>query len=76
MRTAVCMYTNTPDEHLLIGSPPGRPRLTILGGCSGHSFKFASVMGDVAAEVALTGGTERDISALALDRAALLSPLR
>jgi sarcosine oxidase len=76
VRAAVCMYTNTPDERFLIGSLPGRPRVTVVGGCSGHSFKFASVMGDIAADLALAGRTERDVSAFALDRAALVSPPR
>jgi sarcosine oxidase len=57
VRTQVCMYTNTPDEHFLLGTPAGWPGLILLGGCSGHSFKFASVMGDAAADLALTGRT-------------------
>lgn len=39
-----------------------RARL-LLGGFSGHGFKFASVMGDVAADLALTGRSPRDIRA-------------
>ncbi len=57
VRTQVCMYTNTPDEHFLLGTPAGWPGLIVLGGCSGHSFKFASVLGDAAADLALTGRT-------------------
>jgi sarcosine oxidase len=67
-RSVVCMYTNTPDEHFLLGSPPGQERITVAGGCSGHSFKFASVFGDIAADLATTGRTRRDISAFRLDR--------
>jgi sarcosine oxidase len=72
-RSMVCMYTNTPDEHFLVGSPADAPRITVVGGCSGHSFKFSSVLGDVAADLALTGRTGRDIDAFRLDRATLMS---
>ena len=68
VRHIVCMYTNTPDEHLLVGPLPARPRVTMAGGCSGHSFKFAPVLGDVAADIATHGTTERDIAALTVDR--------
>lgn len=68
IRTEVCMYTNTPDHDFLVGSPPGMHQLTILGGFSGHGFKFSSVMGEVAADLALNGGTEHPIDFLSLDR--------
>jgi sarcosine oxidase len=37
------------------------PALTVLGGFSGHGFKFAPVMGDVAADLALQGRTDYPI---------------
>jgi sarcosine oxidase len=55
VRTSVCMYANTPDHDFLIGSPPGLPAITILGGFSGHGFKFAPVIGEAAADLATTG---------------------
>lgn len=61
-RSTVCMYTNTPDEHFIVGGLPELPHVTLLGGCSGHSFKFAAVMGDIAAELALEGKTARSIA--------------
>ena len=30
-RSQVCMYTNTPDEHVLVGPAPGRPNVVLLG---------------------------------------------
>ena len=53
----VCLYTNTPDEHFLVGPAPGLPCVTLLGGFSGHGFKFAPVMGEIAADLALDGRT-------------------
>ncbi|MGH2441883.1 MAG: N-methyl-L-tryptophan oxidase [Chloroflexota bacterium] len=60
-RTAVCMYTNTPDAHFLIGQHARLPRITLLGGFSGHGFKFAPLIGDAAADLALLGETRYPI---------------
>ena len=49
----VCMYTNTPDERFLATSPAELPGVTILSACSGHGFKFASVMGELMADLIL-----------------------
>jgi len=46
----VCMYTNTPDERFLATSPIGLPGVTVLSACSGHGFKFASVLGELMAD--------------------------
>jgi sarcosine oxidase len=49
LRGAVCMYTNTPDERFLVASGPELPNVTVLSACSGHGFKFASVLGELMA---------------------------
>ena len=54
--SAVCLYTNTPDRHFTVGLHPAEPRVVLLSPCSGHGFKFASVLGEVAADLA-TGVT-------------------
>jgi sarcosine oxidase len=69
----VCMYTNTADHDFLVGSPPDMPHLTVLGGYSGHGFKFASVMGEIAADLATRGTTQHPIGFLSLDRFAAAS---
>ena len=61
VRAKVCMYTNTPDRHFLVGAAPGRANVTVLGGFSGHGFKFASVLGDIAADLATEGRTAHPI---------------
>ncbi len=68
VRGMVCMYTNTPDRHFIVGPPPGLPAVTLLSACSGHGFKFAAVLGDAAADLALEGRTRYPIE--------LFSPLR
>lgn len=51
------MYSLTPDRHFLVGPRRDLPGLTLLGGFSGHGFKFASVIGEIAAQFAVTGKT-------------------
>ncbi len=53
----VCMYTNTPDLHFVVGQAPSTSRLVVLGGFSGHGFKFAPVIGEAAADLVLEGRT-------------------
>ena len=56
LRTAVvCMYTNTPDHHFFIAPHPAHPQVLIASPCSGHGFKFSSVIGEVLADL-LAGG--------------------
>lgn len=60
-RATVCMYTNTPDGHFAVGAVPGLDDVTVVSACSGHGFKFAPVLGEIAADLALDGGTEHPI---------------
>jgi sarcosine oxidase len=57
VKAQVCMYSNTPDRHFLVGAVPGAERMTMLAGFSGHGFKFGAVLGDVAADLATAGET-------------------
>jgi monomeric sarcosine oxidase len=51
-KEATCIYTMTADEHFIIDEVDG---MVILAGFSGHGFKFASVVGEIAKDLALTG---------------------
>jgi sarcosine oxidase len=62
VRASVCMYTNTPDEHFVVGPAPTMPGVTVLGGFSGHGFKFAPLLGEIAADLALHGRTDYPIA--------------
>ncbi len=64
----VCLYTNTPDENFIIGASPSSPRVIIAGGFSGHGFKFASVMGEIVADLATAGKTRHEIGMFAPTR--------
>ena len=63
-----CMFTNTPDEHFIIDRLPAAPQVVVVSPCSGHGFKFASVVGEIAADLALDGGTDHDVSMFRIDR--------
>ena len=67
-RTVTCLYTNTPDGDFAIGLHPKDARVVVLSACSGHGFKFAPVVGDIAADLVCDGHTSRDISHFSLER--------
>jgi len=67
-RTAVCMYTNTPDRDFVIDFHPEDARIVLISACSGHGFKFAPVVGDIAADLVCDGQTSRDISRFSIAR--------
>jgi sarcosine oxidase len=56
LRTATCLYTDTPDEHFLVGPHPAHPQVTIAAGFSGHGFKFVPVIGELVADL-VTGAS-------------------
>lgn len=63
-----CLFTNSPDEHFLIGTVPGSPRVQFAAGFSGHGFKFCSVVGEILADLALRGDTALPTSLFAPGR--------
>lgn len=62
LRMSVCMFTNSPDRHFIIGKHPQWPQVSFAAGFSGHGFKFCSVVGEVMADLAQYGETPHDIS--------------
>lgn len=61
LASATCMYTTTPDQHFVIGAHPSQPGLIVASPCSGHGFKFASVVGEILADLAIDGATRHPI---------------
>lgn len=67
-----CLFTNTPDEHFIIDRHPEAGQVIVASPCSGHGFKFASVIGEILAEMATGDGrTRHDIGFLRGDRPGL-----
>lgn len=56
-----CMYTLTPDHDFMLGLHPQHQQIVIASPCSGHGYKFASVVGEVLADLATTGSTGHPI---------------
>lgn len=56
-----CLFTNSPDEHFIIGKHPDFDAVSFAAGFSGHGFKFCSVVGEILAELALQGETRHPI---------------
>ena len=61
LATDVCMYTNTPDEHFVIDLYPEHPQVSFASPCSGHGYKFATVVAEVLADLATEGATRHPI---------------
>lgn len=61
VETVHCKYTLTPDQHFVIGPHPEFANVTIASPCSGHGYKFASVIGEILADLAIDGATDHPI---------------
>jgi len=63
-----CMFTNTPDEHFILDFHPEFPQVAVASPCSGHGFKFCSVVGEIMADLVEHGTTRHNISRFRLER--------
>ena len=63
-----CLYSNTPDLNFAIGRHPDHGSAIVVSACSGHGFKFASVLGEVVADIAVGRKPGFDLSFISLDR--------
>ncbi len=68
MSLKACLFTNTPDNHFLIDLHPQFEQVSFASACSGHGFKFASVIGEILADLAMRGRSRHDIDFFSLDR--------
>ena len=53
VKRRICTYCDTVDGNFWIARHPDNPKLVVATGGSGHAFKFAPVLGDVIAAIAL-----------------------
>ncbi|GAA1858044.1 N-methyl-L-tryptophan oxidase [Pseudonocardia ailaonensis] len=67
-RARGCIYAKTPDDNFVIGPHPEHENVTIGAAFSVHGFKFVPVVGEILADLALDGRSDRDIN--------VFSPLR
>jgi sarcosine oxidase len=55
--SAVCLYTDTPDEDFVLDTHPAGRGIAFASACSGHGFKFSPVIGEILADLAMEGAT-------------------
>ncbi|WP_375206278.1 N-methyl-L-tryptophan oxidase [Hyphococcus sp.] len=63
-----CLYAMSPDGHFIVDVHPDDARITLAMGFSGHGFKFAPVIGEALADLALNGETLPEFDFLKLAR--------
>ncbi|MFT4711711.1 MAG: sarcosine oxidase [Candidatus Azotimanducaceae bacterium] len=63
-----CMYTMSRDEHFIVGQHPDNTNVHFVAGLSGHGFKFATVLGQIMADLSITGATNHPVSFLSPKR--------
>jgi monomeric sarcosine oxidase len=64
----VCLYDNTPNEDFILDRLPDEPRVMVIGGTSGHGFKFVALLGRLAASLAADREPSCDPGRFALSR--------
>ena len=68
LSSLVCLYENSPDGHFLIDRLPTCGNVIYAGGFSGHGFKFASVVGEILADLVTEGRATPDAEFLRAGR--------
>jgi sarcosine oxidase len=58
----------TPDGDFILDRLPECPQIIVAAPCSGHGFKFAPVIAEILADLAVMGRTDYDISRFSLKR--------
>ncbi|MFD5337998.1 N-methyl-L-tryptophan oxidase [Streptomyces hawaiiensis] len=65
IRLSVYMEGYTASGNPLVGHVPGQDDIVVLAGFSGSGFKLSPAMGEIAADLALDGTTDRPVGFLA-----------
>ena len=62
LKSAVCLYTVTPDFGFVIDWLPGSERVLVASACSGHGFKHSATIGEILAELTTVGRSRFDMA--------------
>ena len=68
VKSAVCLYTVTPDFGFVIDWLPGSERVLIASPCSGHGFKHSAAIGEALAQLVMEDKSTLELSAFRFDR--------
>ncbi len=71
VRAKTCLYTTTPDSDFVLGPHPEHPQVVVASVCSGHGFKFVPVIGEILADLVVSGATPHDIALFDPSRSSL-----
>lgn len=63
-----CFFENTPDRTPIVDRIPGEESAWVIGGFSGHGFKYASAMGEVACALVQRTAPRCDLTPFRLSR--------
>lgn len=63
-----CLFTNTSDGHFVLDFHPSHPQVLVVSCCSGHGFKFCSVIGETVAQLFCDGASRHNIQLFSLKR--------
>ncbi|RQG92747.1 N-methyl-L-tryptophan oxidase [Natrarchaeobius halalkaliphilus] len=69
MRMESGLAITTPDDRLLVDTLPEHPQVAIGVGPSESGFAYASVLGEILADLTLEGETDHDVERFSIDRA-------
>jgi sarcosine oxidase len=61
-RSETCLYPMSRDGHFVIERHPESGRIVVAAGLSGHGFKFAPVIGEMLADLALERAPAADVT--------------
>jgi sarcosine oxidase len=68
VKSAVCLYTVTPDFGFVIDWLPGSQRVIVASPCSGHGFKHSATIGEILAELVTDGRSSFDLAPFRFER--------
>ena len=68
IRSVSCLYEMSRDSHFIIDTHPQFENVAFAAGFSGHGFKFSTVVGEILADLVVTGKTRHPIDFLSLKR--------
>ncbi len=69
IQSRTCLYTNTPSHDFILDWHPENNTILLLSPCSGHGFKFASYIGEIAADKLLRQPNPFDLERFRLPNA-------
>jgi sarcosine oxidase len=68
VKSAVCLYTVTPDFGFVIDWLPGSQRVLVASPCSGHGFKHSATIGEILAELVADGKSRFELAPFGFKR--------